>query len=219
MRDHGRRGIGDELEPALDRGRHGALRGDVVDDRITHVVLGVVDDLVERPEAHAVVVEVARAGRQVVDRGHEVGRGRVGEVDRLAVDLEGHHVLLGRVVRLGVAVVVGDLADRVGVDHAGRVVRVPAVAGHVLVVVVVAVGALQDGLELRAVHSHGDERVLVRHEGEHVGHLEGDRVRPAGGDCPVRHRAGQVDVREDAVLVELEDRRRRPAGWRRWSPA
>ena len=77
-----------------------------------------------------------------------------------------------------------------------------------LVVVEVAVGPLEDRLELRPVHLQDDQRVLVRHGREHVADLELVRVGRRGPvrDAPVGHGAGQVDVDRDALALQLPDR-------------
>ena len=185
----------------------------VVDDRIAHIVLRVVDDLVQRPEADTCIIEVAGTGRQVVDRGHVVVRAGVREVHRDAANDQRDHVVA--VGQGGIQIIVGDLVAEVGVEHAGGVVGVTAIARNILVVIVVAVGAFQHRLELRTVHADNNERILVGHEREHVAdqHL-GRRSRsgrrehnPVGGTTRAGHGTGQVEVHiRDAVRGQFMDR-------------
>ena len=53
------------------------LSRDVIDHRIADVILGVVYDLVQWPQADPVVVEVAGTSSQVIHCGHFVIRGRI----------------------------------------------------------------------------------------------------------------------------------------------
>ena len=109
----------------------------------------------------------------------------------------------------------------VGVEHAGGVVGIAAIARNILVVIVVAVGALQHCLELRTVHFHHDQRVLIGHEREHVADLEGVRVGCRGDQQPWR---GWSSRRTDGSRPgcrswsPIRRPKRLPAYWQRWFP-
>ncbi|OQA17936.1 MAG: hypothetical protein BWY63_02217 [Chloroflexi bacterium ADurb.Bin360] len=138
---------------------------DIFNHDIAHVVLGIEDNLIERPERYATVIEVAGACGEIIDGRNRVGR-RLSEVNGDAIDRHRRHIVAIREHALA-WISVGDDGACAHVEHTGGVVRVTAPAGCVIVFVVVvpvvAITTLQDLLELRTVDLHHQQRVLIRH--------------------------------------------------------
>ena len=106
---------------------------------------------------------------------------------------------------------VSDHVVTVGGQYAGRVVRVPAVGTALFVPPVIAVAALEHLLDLRAIHRHHQQRVLIRHQDAQV--VDGERRRSTPRRVKFRY---PCDGFDSGTCVTLLGRGVDASGSSRW---